>query len=236
MKTKFVSCPYYLWIFVLILQITTICGCGFYEDWGNDAPKISSFTVPSEVLYGETVEFRVTAFDPEDDTITYVWDVSEGILKNTTESKVEWTAPTLPDDEISPPRTVTVNLLVRDGGEKEATKSVNIVVYSKAYEVANGLKGVYELVRSEVNGEIEEALSGTMRLTTMTYTRQLGDGTQFFSGSYQLVEPFSNSKGTINWYPDGIQQLSVSTYTWDGQLLVIYWEDTSTKHVYEKKN
>lgn len=235
MKTKFITTPH-VWTLLLLLQITTICGCGFYEDWGNDAPEISSFTVPNEVQYGETVEFRVTAFDPEDDTITYAWDVSEGILKNTTESKVEWTAPSLPDDEISPPRTVTVSLLVRDGGEKEASRSENIVVYSKAYEVGNGLKGIYELVRAEVNGEVEEALSGTMRLTTTTYTRQLGDGTQFFSGSYQLVEPFSNNKGTINWYPDGIQQLSVSTYTWDGQLLVIYWADTSTKHVYEKKN
>ncbi len=235
MKTKFITPPY-VWLLLLLLQITTICGCGFYEDWGNDAPEISTFTIPTEVQYGETVEFRVTAFDPEDAPITYVWDVSAGILKNTTESKVEWTAPTLPDNEVSPPRTVTVSLLVRDGGEKEASKSANIVVYSKAYEVANRLKGIYELVRSEVNGAVEEALSGTMRLTTTTYTRQLGDSTQFFSGSYQLVEPFSNNKGTINWYPDGIQQLSVSTYTWDGQLLVIYWENTSTIHVYEKKN
>lgn len=223
-------------VLFLLLQITTYCGCDIYEDWRNDTPKVNSFVVPNEVHYGETVEFRVTAFDPEDDNLSYLWDVTDGVLKNETEPKVEWIAPPLPDEEVVPPKTITVYLSVRDGGEEEATKSATIIVYSKAYEVANTLRGVYDLIRTQVNGETVESLGGSMRLTTTTFTQQFEENSQFFSGSYNLVEPYGNNKGTINWYPDGIQQFSVSTYTWDGQLLVIYWADTSTTHIYEKRN
>ncbi len=220
----------------LVLLSAVFGGCDLYEGWRNDTPKINGFIVPSEVQYGETIELRVTAFDPEDDTLSYLWDVSDGVLKNNTEPKVEWIAPPLPDEEVVPPKTITVYLSVRDGGEEEVTKSATIIVYSKAYEIANTLRGVYELIRTQVNGETVQSLGGSMRLTTTTFTRQFEDKSQFFSGSYNLVEPYGRNKGTINWSPDGSQALSVSTYTWDGQLLVIYWADTSTTHVYEKRN
>lgn len=220
----------------LVILSAVFSGCDLYEDWRNDTPKINSFIVPSEVLYGETVEFRVTAFDPEDDTLSYLWDATDGVLKSKTTSKVEWIAPALPDEEVVPPKTITVYLSVRDGGEEEVTKSATIIVYSKAYEIANTLRGVYELNRTQVNGETVESLGGSMRLTTTTFTRQFDEGSQFSAGSYLLVEPYSKNKGIINWYTDGSQQLSVSTYTWDGQLLVIYSEDTATTHVYEKRN
>lgn len=225
---------------VLILQLVllsvVLSGCDLYDNLRNDTPKINSFIVPSEVLYGDTVEFRVTAFDPEDDTLSYIWDVTDGVLKSETTSKVEWIAPPLPDEEVVPPKTITVYLSVRDGGEEEATKSATITVYSKAYETANSLRGVYELIKTQVNGETVQSLGGSMRLTTTTFTRQFEDQSQFYSGSYNLVEPYGKNKGTINWHPDGIQALSVSTYTWDGKLLVIYWEDTATTHIYEKRN
>ena len=220
----------------LVLLSAVFGGCDLYEGWRNDTPKINGFIVPSEVQYGETIELRVTAFDPEDDTLSYLWDVSDGVLKNNTEPKVEWIAPPLPDEEVVPPKTITVYLSVRDGGEEEVTKSATIIVYSKAYEIANTLRGVYELIKTQVNGETVQSLGGSMRLTTTTFTRQFEDKSQFFSGSYNLVEPYGRNKGTINWSPDGSQALSVSTYTWDGQLLVIYWADTSTTHVYEKRN
>lgn len=222
--------------FHLVLLSVVFSGCDLYVNLRNDAPKINSFIVPSEVLYGKTVEFRVNAFDPEDDTLSYLWDVSDGVLKNETEPKVEWIAPALPDDEVVPPKTITVYLSVRDGGEEETTKSATILVYSKAYDVANSLRGVYELVRTQVYGETVPSLGGSMRLTTTTFTRQFEDDAQFFAGSYELVEPYNKNKGTINWYPDGSHHFFVSNYTWDGQLLVIYWEDTATTHVYEKRN
>ena len=225
------------WLIGLIVTaLATISGCDLYVDWRNDPPKINSFTVPQEVHYGETVEFKVSVFEPEDDTVTYVWDVSSGVLKATDKAIVEWTAPAPPDENVVPPQTVNVHLSVQDGGEEEATKSATIIVYSKTYQIADGLRGDYELVRTQVNGETVESLGGTMRLTTTTFTRQFEDDAQFFSGAYQLVEPFNQNKGTINWYHDGIQQLTSSTYTWDGRLLVLYWEETLTTHVYEKRN
>ena len=179
----------------LVLLSAVFSGCDLYEDWRNDTPKINIFIVPNEVHYGETVEFRVTAFDPEDDTLSYLWDVTDGVLKSETTTKVEWIAPPLPDEEVVLPTTITVYLSVRDGGEEETTKSATIIVYSKAYEIANTLKSVYELIRTQVNGETVQSLgSGSMRLTTTTFTRQFEEESQFFSGSYNLVEPYGKIK------------------------------------------
>ncbi len=221
-------------IILFIILVISLSGCEQIESLRNDPPKINSFNVPEQVQYGESVKFKVGVFDPEDDELTYSWNVSGGILKNDTEAEVEWIAPTQPE-EVIPAQTVTVHVSVRDGGEEQASESTTIIVYSKTYEVANALKGFYELVRTQINGETVESLGGIMRLTTTTFTRQFEEDAQFFSGSYQLVEPFNDKKGTINWFSDGIPQLSVSTYTWDGKLLVIYSDATSTTHVYEKK-
>ena len=43
-------------------------------------------------------------------------------------------------------------------------------------------------------------------------------------------------KGTIYWFNEEKTEPVVSTYTWDGELLVIYSSDTSTAHVYQKRN
>lgn len=231
-KLQSVSCGT---IILLTMLVISLNGCSQIELLRNGPPKINSFNVPEQVQYGETVEFKVSAFDPEEDDLSYTWNVSGGILKSETEAEVQWIAPALPEEPVVPPQTITVHVSVRDDGEDQASESATVIVYSKAYEVANSLKGVYELLRTQVNGKTVESLGGTMRLTTTTFTRQFEEDAQFFSGSYQLVEPFNDNKGTINWFPDGITQLSISTYTWDGQLLVIYWPATSTTHVYEKK-
>ena len=222
-------------IILLAVLVILLNGCGQIERLRNGPPEINSFTVPEQVQYGETVEFKVSAFDPEEDDLSYSWNVSGGILKNAAEAEVQWIAPALPEESVVPPQTITVQVSIRDDGEDQASESATIIVYSKAYEVANALKGFYELVRTQIDGETVESLGGIMRLTTTTFTRQFEEGDQFFSGSYQLVEPYNDKKGTINWFSDGIPQLSVSTYTWDGKLLVIYSAATSTTHVYEKK-
>lgn len=222
-------------IVLLTALVILLNGCEQIESLRNGPPEINSFTVPEQVQYGQTVEFKVSAFDPEEDELSYLWNVSGGILKSDTEAEVQWIAPALPEESVVPPQTITVQVSIRDDGEDQASESATITVYSKAYEVANALKGFYELVRTQIDGETVESLGGTMRLTTTTFTRHFEEGDQFFSGSYQLVEPYNDKKGTINWFSDGIPQLSVSTYTWDGKLLVIYSAATSTIHVYEKK-
>jgi len=220
---------------LLIVNIFMLSGCDLYENWRNGEPTINSFDVPDQVQYGETVEFNVSAYDPEDDEITYTWHVSDGVLNAESEPTVQWTAPVLLNDEVVPPKTVTVRVSVKDEGEELISKSSSINVYSKAYEVANTISGEYQLILTQVNGETVDTQGGVLRLTTTTFTRQFEENLQFFSGAFKLVEPFDENKGTINWYVDGSQSPTNSTYTWDGKLLVLYWNDTSTAHVYDKK-
>ena len=223
-----------VYIYCFTFLLTIIIGCEQIDTLRNGPPEINSFNIPKEVHYGESVVFKVSAFDPEEDDLKYIWTVSDGVLKGGSKAEIEWTAPALPDEGVVPPRTVTVHVSVRDGGEKQVADSANILVYSKAYKVANSLKGVYVLVRTQVNGETIESLDGSMRLTTTTFTRQFEEGSEFYSGSYELIEPYDDKKGTINWFSDGEVTPSVSTFTWDGKLLILFWANTSTTHVYEK--
>lgn len=220
--------------FVSLLVIFN--GCSEYERWRNDPPKIHTFTVPKEVHYGETVELRVNVSDPEDDSLTYAWDVSDGHLDAEVGSEVRWTAPELPSAEIAPPQTVSVYVSVSDGvGEETVSESTVIVVFSKAYRVAKSLSGKYALIRSQVSGESYEE-TGTMRLTITTFTREFQQANEFDFGTYQLIEPFDTEKGTIFWYSDGAGNSTSTTYTWDGALLVLFWDATATGHVYQKRN
>ncbi len=220
----------------LLLQVVIFSSCDLYENWRNGEPEINSLDVPEKVQYGETAELEVSAFDPEDDIITYTWHVSDGVLSSETEPTVQWTAPILTDEEVVPPMTVTVRISVKDEGEEVLSKTASIIVFSKAYEVADGLSGEYDLVLTQVDGETVENQGGIMRLTTTTFTRQFEEKNQFFFGTYSLIEPYDDKKGNMNWISDGNTIPIVSTYTWDGKLLVIYWTDTTTAHVYQKKN
>ena len=219
---------------LLAIHLVLLTGCGQIEKWTNDPPKITSFTVPREVQYGETVQFKVRALDPEKDELTYSWDVSAGTLIGETEPEVQWTAPELPIEEGAPPLSVKVSVYVRDDGEEDVSKSTSIIVSSKAYKVAQGLSGIYKLVRTQVHGDPVEEV-GTMRLTSTTFTREFQGTNQFLSGSYKLVAPYDEKKGTIHWFVDGDPVPTVSTYTWDGTLLVLFWSATSTAHVYQRQ-
>ena len=221
--------------FLLTSQLLIFSGCAEYERWRNGPPEINTFNVPRDVRYGESVELKVGVSDPENDTLTYLWDVSDGTLIGEAGPEVQWTAPELPDTEIAPDQTVTVYVSVRDDGEETVSKSASIIVFSKSYRVAEALSGVYELVRTQVAGKSVETF-GSMRLTTTTFTREFQNSDEFFFGSYKLIEPFDEKKGTIYWFSDEKPEPAVSTYTWDGELLVIFSSATSTGHIYQKRN
>lgn len=219
---------------VLLTNLLVIFGgCSEYKRWRNDPPEIHTFTVPKEVGYGETVALRVNVSDPEDDPLTYSWDVSDGVLAVETGSEVQWTAPALRDAEVAPPQTVSVHVSVRDDGEETVAESAVILVFSKAYRVAESLSGRYELIRSETAGEPFEE-SGTMRLTITTFTREFQQADEFAFGTYRLIEPFDAEKGTIYWYSDETGDPTETTYTWDGERLVLFWAATDLGHVYQK--
>ena len=228
-------------IILSVLQLVIFGGCSQYRELTNDPPEITNFTVPNEVQYGETVELRVRAFDPEDDPLTYTWEVSDGALVGEAGPAVQWTAPELPPDEVVPPRAVTVYIYVRDGGDEDVRQMASIIVYSKAYRVAQTLIGTYTLISKQVHGDpVSE--TGVLRLTTTTFTREIQPApdaevqvpTQFITGSYKLIEPFDQRRGAIHWFADGDPTPSISTYTWDGKLLAIFWPATSTSYIYEK--
>lgn len=218
---------------LLAAQVALLSGCGQFERWTNDSPEITTLTLPKEVPYGETVIFKVRAFDAENDDLTYAWEVSDGFLIGEAGPEVEWKAPDLPFQEIASPKTVKVQVFVNDGGEEDISSSSSIIVYSKAYNVATELSGVYQLIRTEIDGKLVEG-TGTLRLTEKTFTQEFENGNRFLVGSYKLIEPYDNRLGTIHWFIDGHSKPTVSTYTSDGKLLVLFSEATSTRHVYQK--
>ena len=179
------------------------------------------------------------AFDANDDSLTYIWDVSEGTLTGDSGPEVQWTAPES-TEEMVPSRVVTVNVYVRDGSEKDASKTATILVYSKPYRTAETLSGTYTLVSKSVNGNPVEA-AGTLRLTPTTFTREVQDllegvqgQTQFVTGTYKFIKPFNESSGTIHWFTHGDPRPSVSRYTWDGKFFVLVVPSTSTQYVYNR--
>ena len=228
-------------IILFLLQIAIFSGCDQYKELTNDPPEVTNFTVPAEVEYGETVKLSVRGFDPENDALTYVWDVSDGTLANDTGAEVQWTAPELPPEEIVPPKVVTVNVSVRDGGEEDVTKSAAITVFSKSYKIAQLFSGTYTLVTKRVHGDPVEEVS-TLRLTPTTFTREVRDvlngeaqgQTQFVTGTYKFVKPFNESSGTIHWFTHGDPRPSISTYTWDGRVFVLLLPATATQYVYSR--
>lgn len=218
--------------------VVFISGCEVVTEFTNDPPKITYFTVPAEVEYGETVEFKVGAYDAEDDPLTYLWEVSAGRLTNPAEPEVEWTAPELPPGEVVLSKVVRVDVSVQDSGEEETSKTASITIFSKIYRLIETLTGTYTLISKRVQGaRVEE--TGVLRLTPSTFTREFRlprDGeVQVIAGSYKLVEPFGTKQGRMHWLTQGDPAPSVATYSWEHQRLVIFFPATSTEYVYTRE-
>ena len=228
-------------VILFILQAVILIGCEQYQELTNDPPEITTFTVPNEVEFGETVTFRARVFDPENDELTYAWEVTDGTLEGEAGPQVQWTAPELPPEELVPPKIVTVYIYVRDGGEEDVHKKAAINVFSKPYKIAQFFTGTYTLISKQVKGD-PVAETSTLRLTPTTYTREIPadpeaenpEPAQFITGSHRFIEPFNESSGTIHWFPTGSTTPDVSTYTWDGRLFVIFYPKTDTSYIYEK--
>ena len=89
---------------------------------GNRAPKVENIAVDKT---SGTLPFKITATvnakDPETSKLTYVWDLGNGVKKETTEPRLEYT--------FDKPGDYPVSVEVRDE-EKAATKSGAVSVYA----------------------------------------------------------------------------------------------------------
>ena len=218
--------------------VVFISGCEVVTEFTNEPPKITYFTVPAEVAYGETVEFKVGAYDAENDPLTYSWEVSAGRLTNPAEPEVQWTAPELPPGEAAPAKVVSVDVSVQDRGEEDASETGSIIVFSKTYRIMETFMGTYTLISKRVQGaRVEE--TGVLRLTPTTFTREFrasvdGD-VQIIVGSYKLVVPFGMKHGRMQWLTQGDPAPSVATYSREDQRLSIFFPATSTEYVYTRE-
>lgn len=217
----------------IFLLLPIFNGCSEYQKLTNDPPTITSINVPSEVLFGDIVTFSVRAVDPNDDELTYLWNVSAGQLSSDSHLEVQWTAPELPTEVLTIPLSVTVDVYIDDGIGGNISRSLEVRVSSKEYNITNKFIGEYTLVRTLSEGEHVEKV-GIMRLTSSTFIREFPDDGIFLSGLYRLIEPYDYSNGTIQWIADTGNNPIDSTYTWNGKQLVITFPNTSSQYVYLK--
>ena len=87
----------------------------------NRPPTVTASCDPCEVLFGEQVQLRADAQDPDGDSLEYRWSAPAGTLQNADRAATRWTAP----NQAGPvPITVTVN----DGQGGSASDTVTIQV------------------------------------------------------------------------------------------------------------
>ena len=87
----------------------------------NRPPTVTASCDPCEVLFGEQVQLRADAQDPDGDSLEYRWTAPSGTLQNADRATTRWTAP---NQEGPVPATVTVD----DGQGGSASDTVTIQV------------------------------------------------------------------------------------------------------------
>ena len=229
-------------VILFILQAVILTGCAQYEELTNDPPEITTFTIPNEVEYGETVEFRARVFDPEDDSI----EVCVG------GNRWHFGGRSGPPRSVDCSRTAAggdcpaesrnrLSLRTRWRRGRVSTKRQRLLSSPSPIKLRNSSAVPIRSSPNRSQGD-PVAETSTLRLTSTTFTREIQSNpeaevqapTQFITGTYRFIEPFDESSGTIHWFPTGSTSPDVSTYTWDSRLLVVFYPETATSLIYEK--
>ncbi len=95
---------------------------------GNRPPKISYLYVPFSVVEGDEANLYVSAYDPDGDSLTYIWSVSDnaGTFDSITKQNPKWTAPSVLSKTTY---TVTVSVYDNYSSDSAVTDSRTITVY-----------------------------------------------------------------------------------------------------------
>ena len=103
-----------------IVLVSSFClSCS--QEATNTSPIIDRLIVPSEVLVGVKTEFHVIARDPDGDSLSYTWSISQGQTVESSSRTATWVAPDQPSAFI-------VSVFVSDGISEPTTRSKQILV------------------------------------------------------------------------------------------------------------
>jgi hypothetical protein len=166
----------------------------------NNKPVISSFTVtPQNPGTGNSVTIQCNATDSDNDTLSYNWSATGGVLSSTTTNPVTWTAPNTAG-------TYTINVTVSDGYGGSVQGSTSVVVNTNhpptiTSVVANPTSvstGAVSTITCNASDPDGDTLSYTWSATGGTIS---GTGSQVnwtapsSSGTYTITCTVSDGKG-----------------------------------------
>ena len=96
--------------------------------WGcpepNNPPEIIDVILPGGDMYANLwYEIKVVVIDPDNDNLTYVWSLSEGIMDDPTANPLKWAT------QFTGPHEITVTVEDGKGGTTSRTFTVNTIDY-----------------------------------------------------------------------------------------------------------
>jgi len=170
-----------------------------FEIEENKAPIITQMYVPSQAKAGKTIDLYASAYDPNNDEITYHWEVNNGTLENENSKEAKLT---LPDEG-----NVTVTLTVSDGEHNVAkTKTVEVIknqppiiqylgIENSVVSDSITLKAYYY----DTDGYIESAV---YKINDQEYTATYGetqiDVSNLDDGNYTVTLIVTDDNGATN--------------------------------------
>jgi hypothetical protein len=156
---------------VLVLIVIAMVNTGACADTANEAPVITSVTATSaNVGLGGTTTVACVATDPDEDTITYSWTVTDGTISGEG-STVTWIAPSVEGNF-----TISVAVDDGEGGADTGTVAVSVVVTTGSISVESNPSGAaIHLDGSDTGNITPHVITGiepgthTVRLTYSHY-------------------------------------------------------------------
>ena len=174
----------------------------------NEDPVIVSLIAdPTSIEINETSLITCTAYDPDGDNLTYIWESSGGSISGTG-SNVNWTAPNTGGIYL-------VSCTVDDGNGGQDFDSVDIEVtsgpdlyFEDNFSTNTGWTNAYPQAYSITNGELHWSVERPNGITEKFY--RLTEPDNPYSGDFRLQADFilTNTSPNCGFYSGLISSLS----------------------------